>query len=64
VPDVVGMSVAAATIDIEAAGLFVGSVTIIADPAPAGEVIGQSPGALNQVPPGTLVDLVVSDGTG
>lgn len=63
VPDVVGLTEAAATADITDAELTVGTVTEEASDAVAvGLVIRQDPVATTMVDAGTAVDLVVSDG--
>ena len=62
VPNLVGMTEDAARTAITDAGLKVGTVTPQADPAPAGEVIGQSPPAGQTVNKGSTVDIVVSSG--
>ena len=61
-PDVVGSTLPGATAAIEAAGLELGTVTTIPDPAPIGQVIGQSPAAGAQLVPGSTIDLEVSGG--
>jgi beta-lactam-binding protein with PASTA domain len=61
VPDVTGQTLAQATLALQQAGLVVGSVQQRDDASvPAGEVIGQSPGAGGDVTPGSDVDLTVS----
>ena len=63
VPNVVGMTQAAATTAITSAGLVVGTVNTQYDAAiPAGQVISQSPTAGTNVAVGSAVDLVVSLG--
>ena len=62
VPNLVGMTEDAARTAITDAGLKVGTVTPQADPAPAGEVIGQSPLPGQTVNKGSTVDIVVSSG--
>ena len=63
VPNVVGMTQAAAEASITGAGLTVGSVTTaFSTTVPAGDVISQNPAAGASVPVGTAVDLVVSLG--
>lgn len=63
VPDVVGMTQAAATTAITGAGLVLGTVTTQASASvPAGSVIAQSPLAGTSVPPGAAIALVVSLG--
>ncbi len=63
VPDVVGLTQAAAESAILAANLTVGAVTTAnSDTVPAGQVISQNPLAGASVPPGTAVALVISLG--
>jgi len=63
VPDVVGLTEAAATADIEGAGLTVGTVTTEAsDTVPVGIVISQDPAAGTSVDAGSAVNLAVSSG--
>jgi hypothetical protein len=63
VPNVVGITQAAAEAAITAAGLVVGNVTTAFDPVvPAGSVISQLPAAGTEVAAGTPVALVVSLG--
>lgn len=63
VPDLLGLNQTTAEADIVAAGLVLGTVsTLNSSTAPAGEVIGQNPAGLTQVPFGTPVDLTVSAG--
>lgn len=63
VPDVVGKPQATANNLITDAGLVVGTVTEeYSTTVLAGRVMSQSPEAGEEVPPGTLVDLVVSRG--
>jgi serine/threonine-protein kinase len=63
VPNVIGISQAEAETAIQQAGLTVGTVTTRPDnDAPAGEVIEQAPLSGVEQPPGTAIDLVVSDG--
>jgi serine/threonine-protein kinase len=63
VPNVIGMSQEDAEAAIEEAGLAVGTVTTRPDTeAPAGEVIEQAPLSGVELPPGTAIDLVVSEG--
>jgi beta-lactam-binding protein with PASTA domain len=63
VPDVTGLSQAAAETALTNAGLVVGSVTSVSsDTIAAGDVISQTPVATTDVAPGTTVDLVVSSG--
>ena len=63
VPDVVGLPQGLAESSIVSANLLVGAVTTAnSDTVPAGDVISQNPGGGSSVPPGTLVDLVISLG--
>ena len=63
VPNVVGLTQAAATTAITNAGLVVGTVTQQNSAnVPAGNVISQNPAANASVAPGSSVDLVVSSG--
>ena len=63
VPDVVGLPQGAAEGAIVGANLVVGAVsTENSDTVPAGDVISQNPGGGSSVPPGTVVDLVISIG--
>ncbi|MBK9516044.1 MAG: PASTA domain-containing protein [Anaeromyxobacter sp.] len=63
VPSLVGLSQAAATTALTAAGLSVGEVGLASSPtAPAGQVVGQDPAAGATVATGAAVDLVVSSG--
>ncbi len=62
VPNVVGQLQAAAGTTLTAAGFATGNVTQIDNPAPAGQVIQQNPGAGTQALLGSSVDLVVSKG--
>ena len=63
VPNVVGLTQAAATTAITGAGLVLGNVTTqYSASVPAGSVISQSPLAGASVAPGSAVDLVVSSG--
>jgi len=63
VPDVVGLTQAAAMTAITAAGLYVGTVTEqCSDTVPAGSVISQNPVAGTVVTEGSTVNLVVSSG--
>lgn len=63
VPNVVGMTQAAATTTITAAGLTVGMATMAAsNTVPAGSVLSQSPAAGASVAPGSDVNLTVSSG--
>jgi len=63
VPDVAGLTQAAAETAITNAGLTVGNVsTANSDTVPAGNVISQTPAASTEVTPDSTVDLVVSTG--
>jgi len=63
VPDVVGLSQAAAETAIVGAGLVVGSVTTTSSvTVPAGDVISQNPAVGAEVSEGATVDLVISTG--
>ncbi len=63
VPRVVGLARSAAEAALGAVGLAAGTVTEAYHPTtPAGQVIGQTPGAGQRVPAGTAVDLVLSKG--
>ncbi|MCU0963206.1 MAG: PASTA domain-containing protein, partial [Pirellulaceae bacterium] len=63
VPNVVGLTQAAATTAITNAGLVVGTVTQQSSNAvPAGSVISQNPSAGTSVAAGSAVDLVISTG--
>jgi hypothetical protein len=62
-PDVVGLTQAAAEQAITGAGLTVGTIIQAYDnTVPAGNVVSQNPSAGSAVPPGSTVDLVVSLG--
>jgi len=62
VPDVVGLSEAAATSAIEGVGLVADSVTAYSPTVPIGDVISQSPIAGASVVPGSTVTITVSLG--
>lgn len=62
VPNVVGQLQAAAGLTLTGAGFTTGNVTQIDNPAPAGQVVQQVPGAGAQLLLGSSVDLVVSKG--
>ncbi len=63
VPNVVGLTQAAASTAITGAGLTVGTITTQSSPTvPAGSVISQNPLAGASVAPGSAVNLVVSTG--
>jgi beta-lactam-binding protein with PASTA domain len=65
VPNVVGMTQAAASAAIKGASLTVGTVTTQSSTTvPAGQVISQNPAAGASVASGSAVNLVVSSGTG
>jgi PASTA domain len=65
VPNVVGLTQAAATSAITGAGLVLGTVTTQASSTvPAGNVISQNPSAGTSVAAGSAVNLVVSSGAG
>lgn len=64
VPDVVGLTQAAAETSIAAAGLVTGTVSAVnSDTVAAGNVISQNPAGGSSVTSGTAVDLVVSLGS-
>ena len=63
VPDVTGMSAAAAAAKLNGDGLIVGTSTSQAsDTVPIGEVISETPAAGTQVDKGSSVNLIVSSG--
>ena len=63
VPNVEGMTQAAATTAITGAGLVLGTVTTVSSSTvPAGSVISESPAAATPVEAGTTVNLTVSSG--
>jgi serine/threonine-protein kinase len=62
VPDVIGMTLAQATADLQAAGLGVASVSGPSSTVPTGEVFSQSPAGGSFVPAGSTVTLDVSSG--
>jgi beta-lactam-binding protein with PASTA domain len=62
VPDLLTLTETDAVNALIAVGLRPGEISRSSSSKPAGEVIGQTPGAAEQVPAGTLVDLVVSNG--
>src|SRR5205823_173905 len=65
VPNVVGLTQAAATTTITGAGLVVGTVTTASsNTVPSGSVISENPVAGTQVNAGSAVNLVVSTGSG
>jgi serine/threonine-protein kinase len=64
VPNVVGLTQAAASAAITGAGLVVGTVTSASSPTvPAGSVISSTPTAGTQVASGASVDLLISVGS-
>lgn len=63
VPDVIGMSVEEATVDIEEAGFRVGVEEVFNDKADAGTVTDQDPEGNTEYPKGSVVTLSVSKGT-
>ncbi len=64
VPNVVGLTQAAATTSITGVGLVVGTVTTASSSTvPSGDVISQDPVAATQVNLGSAVNLVISTGT-
>lgn len=62
VPDVITFTESDAVNAVIAVGLRPGEITRSSSSKPAGEVIGQSPSAGEQVPAGSVVDLVISNG--
>jgi RHS repeat-associated protein len=62
VPALTGLTQPAAQAALAGAGLLVGAIDAQHDAAPAGQVIGQSPGAGTSVPRGASVAIVVSLG--
>jgi serine/threonine-protein kinase len=63
VPEVVGRTLDAAAFELGRAGLVLGEVAIVDDPAvPAGAVVSADPAAGTEVPIETPVDMVVSGG--
>ena len=64
VPNVVGSEEAEAVSAIEARGLTVGSITVVGSPTvPEGVVIATDPVTNARLPLGTVVNLILSDGT-
>jgi serine/threonine-protein kinase len=64
VPNVIGIGESAAVALIEQNGLTVGSITVAGSPnIPAGVVIASDPVANSKLPQGSLVNLILSDGT-
>ena len=64
VPNVVGMSLAAAKSTLENDGLVVGTVTRQSSAKPAGQVLSTNPNVGMAIAKGASVDLVASDGSG
>lgn len=62
VPDVVGKTLAAATSDLTAAGLFTSVINVASSTVPRGVVISELPPAGSSVTPGSVVTLSVSSG--
>jgi hypothetical protein len=63
VPNVVGLTQAAATATITSAGLILGTVnTASSGTVPAGDIISESPAAGTSVAPGSAVNIVTSTG--
>jgi beta-lactam-binding protein with PASTA domain len=62
VPPVVGLTQTAATAALTGTGLTVGTVTSVANAAPAGIVLSQSPAAGSTATQGSTVNLTVSSG--
>ena len=64
VPNVVGSAEADAVASIEARGLTVGSITVVGSPSvPEGVVIATDPVTNARLPLGSVVNLILSDGT-
>ena len=64
VPNLVGASEADAVALIEAQGLTVGSITVVGSPVVAqGVVIASDPVTNSRIPLGTVVNIILSDGT-
>jgi serine/threonine-protein kinase len=63
VPSVIGFSLQNAQSAITGAGLTVGTITSQPSTSPNGQVISTNPNPATSVPPGTAVNLVVSNGT-
>jgi serine/threonine-protein kinase len=64
VPNVIGIVESAAVALIEQNGLTVGSITIAGSPTvPSGVVLASDPVANSKLPQGSLVNLILSDGT-
>lgn len=62
VPDVGGMSQEDAIAALEALGFNVVVVTEYSDTTPEGEIVGTNPPAGTDAPPGSTVELIISDG--
>ncbi len=62
VPNVIGLSVAQATAELQATDLSVGSISGSSNAAPAGQVLSQSPVGGSFMVPGSTVTLEVSSG--
>ena len=64
VPNVIGISESAAVALIEQNGLTIGAISVAGSPTvPAGVVIASDPVANSQLPQGSVVNLILSDGT-
>jgi membrane peptidoglycan carboxypeptidase len=63
VPSVTGMHIDEATTTLREAG-FDAESRVVSDRAPAGTVVGQDPGAGEEIQLGTVVQVAVSDGVG
>ncbi len=61
-PDVTGQALTLATTTLQRADLTVGQVQQQASGSPANQVLSQDPAASAEVPPGTAIDLTVSEG--
>lgn len=64
IPDVVGKTLDEARTMITSAGFSVGDVRTGANKLPLGQIYEQTPTALTQAAPGTVVNLMVSEGDG
>nr|PZN37419.1 MAG: hypothetical protein DIU70_12705 [Bacillota bacterium] len=62
VPNLVGRTLAEAPAQLASAGLTLGEVARVQSPQPKDTVIGQDPKPDAEVPPGTRVNVTVSDG--
>lgn len=60
VPGVIGLGVAAATVQLRDSGLRIGATTPVPDPGEPGRIVGQDPDAGSAVADGTAVDLQVA----